>query len=75
MCPGSVDLWFFPTTTRCFTIGSSDFSGYKRTFTRDTALSKDGSDDKCKFARHGTVIYLYNLYCTFEFDITDFKYA
>ena len=32
---------FFPTTTRSFTIGSSDFSGYTRTFTKNTALLED----------------------------------
>ena len=33
---------FLPTTKRSFTIGSSDFSGYMRTFAKDTALSADG---------------------------------
>jgi hypothetical protein len=33
----SAQVRFFPTTTRNFTIGNSDFSGYTRTFTKDTA--------------------------------------
>ena len=33
---------FLPTIKRSFTISSSDFSGYTRTFTKDTTLSDDG---------------------------------
>jgi hypothetical protein len=33
---------FFPTAARSFTIDSSDFSGYTRTFTKGMALSEDG---------------------------------
>ena len=38
----SAQVRFLPTTTRSFTIGSSDLSGYMLTFTKNTALSKDG---------------------------------
>ena len=37
-CGPSAQFRFLSTTTRNFTIGSSDFSGYTRTFTKDTAL-------------------------------------
>ena len=38
---------FLPTTTRSCTIGSRDFSGYTRTFTKDTTLSGDGRGTAC----------------------------
>jgi hypothetical protein len=44
-------VWFFPTTKRTFTNGSPNLSGYKRTFTKHTALSEDGRG--MVRARHG----------------------
>ena len=55
-CGRSAQFRFLPTITRSFTIGSSDFSGYTRTFTmvrycRRTAAAQHGT---CELARHGT---------------------
>ena len=47
---------FPPTSTRSFTTGSSDSSGYTPTFTKDTALSEatGARHGMCELARHGT---------------------
>jgi hypothetical protein len=58
----SVQIRFIQTTTRSFTIDSSDFSGYTRTFTKDTALPQDGRGTvrhgMCELARYGTAWYV-----------------
>ena len=58
MCGRSVQARLLPTTTRSFTTGSSNFSGYTRTFTKDTALSGDerstAQRGRCELARYGT---------------------
>jgi hypothetical protein len=41
-CGRSAQVRFLQTTMLSFTIGSSDFSGYPRTFTKEAALSEDG---------------------------------
>jgi hypothetical protein len=41
-CGLTAQVRFLPTTTRSFTIGSSNFSCYTRIFTKDTALSEHG---------------------------------
>ena len=41
-CGRSAQVRFLPTATRSFTIGRSDFSGYTRIFTKDTAWSEHG---------------------------------
>jgi hypothetical protein len=48
-CGRCSQIRVFPTTTGSFRIGSSDFSGYTRTFTKDTSLSENG---RCT-TRHG----------------------
>ena len=40
-CGRSAHVRFLPAATRSFMIGSSDFSGYARTFTKDTAVSEN----------------------------------
>jgi hypothetical protein len=42
-CGRPAEIRFLPTTAWNFTIGSSDFSGFTRTFTKDRAPSKDGT--------------------------------
>ena len=49
-CGRQVEFRFLPNTTRSITIGSSDFSGYTWTFTKDKTLSVDG---------RGTVLYVW----------------
>jgi hypothetical protein len=41
-CVRSAQVRCLPSTTRSFTIDSSDFPGYTRTYTKDTALSENG---------------------------------